>query len=338
MDDSSDQAGPRVTIVTLSRRAGVSPSTVSRALRGDPRISKSVRRSITALAAAEGYLPNAVARGLASGRSGLIGLALGPTENPLYARLLQLAVQEAAGRGLRFLVMHAGEGAVDEETAATILGYQLDGCLITSADLSSRAAEICARQRVPVVMVNRVARLHASAVTCDNRGGARAMAKFLLEGGHRRIGVVHVGGRSSPGLERERGFLEALAEAGQAALLREEAVSTYDSGFAAGQRIAAGAERPDAVFAVSDIIAMGVMDALRAAGLRVPEDVSVTGFDDIADAARPAYALTTAAQPLVAMVTRALDLLEARITDPQAPDETVTLSTRLVVRGSARRG
>lgn len=333
MDDSN---GPRVTIVTLSRRAGVSPSTVSRALRGDPRISKSVRRSIAALAAEEGYLPNAVARGLASGRSGLIGLALGPTENPLYTQLMQLAVQEAATRGLRFLVMHAGEGAVDEDTAGAILGYQLDGCLITSADLSSRAAEICARHRVPVVMVSRVARLHASAVTCDNRGGARELASLLLEAGHRRFAVVHVGGRSSPGLERERGFLERLSEAGLTPVAREEAVSSYEAGYAAGQRLVAA--RPDAVFAVSDIIALGVMDALRAGGLRVPEDVSVTGFDDIAEAARPAYALTTAAQPLATMVTRALDLLEARIANPFAPDETITLGARVVRRGSARLG
>jgi LacI family transcriptional regulator len=332
-------AARRPTLETLSRLAGVSASTVSRALKNDARISADMRQRIARLAAQAGYTPDALARSLASGQSGLLGLVLGPVENPFYAELLQEAVAQAAQRGLRFLVVHAGAGPIEGRTTEALLQYRVDGCLISSAELSSRAAEICAANGVQVVMINRIAQIAASAVACDNARGGRDLAAFLLEGGHRRFAVVHAAGSSSTGNDRERGFVQALAEAGCAVEQRLPGLSTYDGGFAAGEAIAAmdAAARPDAVFAVSDIMAMGVLDALRLRGLRVPEQISVVGFDNIAAAARPIYRLTTLEQPLAAMVRRGLDLLVARIADPAMPDETVTLRGRLVVRGSARR-
>jgi DNA-binding LacI/PurR family transcriptional regulator len=333
-----DQAGgkPRATIVTLSRLAGVSASTISRALKGDTRISKPTRDRIAVLARDAGYMPNAVARTLSSGRSGLLGLVLGPATNPFYAMLLEAVVAEAASRGLRFLVIHAGGGSVEDRTAEALLQYQVDGCLITSADMSSRAAAICAANGVPVVMINRVPRLHASAVSCDNRDGGRVMGRFLHEAGHRRAAVVHTGGASSNGIDRDEGFAAAFRGEGARVTHRFDGRSTYDGGLDAGAAIAAmpDASRPDCVFAVSDIIAMGVMDALRARGLRIPADIAVTGFDCIPDSARPAYDITSFEQPLPAMVRRGLDLLVARIEDPATADESILLRGRLVVRGS----
>jgi DNA-binding LacI/PurR family transcriptional regulator len=276
---------------------------------------------------------------LSSGHSGLIGLVLGPIENPFYSELMQEAVSQAAARGLRLLLLHVGAGAMEDSTAQALLQYQVDGCLITSAELSSHAARICAAHNVPVVMVNRVPRLHASAIACDNFQGGQDMAEFLLNGGHRSFAIIRGNPDSSTSIERERGFAERLAARDIEPPLRIEGGSTYDGGFAAGRMFAEMPKdrRPDAIFAVADIMAMGVIDAFRIAGIKVPDDISVAGFDGIAQAARPIYGVTTVAQPVASMVRRGFDLLTARIGDAAQPDEVVLLRGALVVRQSARR-
>ena len=182
MADGGQVGRERVTVITLARRAGVAASTVSRALKGDPRISLETRRRVEALAMEAGYMPSAMARTLSGGRSGLVGLVLGANDNPFYAELMHEAVNQAAERGLRLLLLHAGAGPVEDRTAEALLHYQVDGCIITSAELSSRAAVICADHKVPVIMVNRVPRLHASAVACDNFR-RRADARLPVAGG-----------------------------------------------------------------------------------------------------------------------------------------------------------
>lgn len=329
---------PRATIVTLSRMIGVAPSTISRALKGDTRISAETRERIGALALELGYTPNALARTLSSGRSGLIGLVLGPSTHPIYTEFLHEAVAQANERGMRLLMIHAGQGPIEDKTAEALLQYKVDGCLITSAELSSRAAAVCARNGVPVVMVNRVAREHASAVACDSLAGSAELAALLITRGHKRIALVNTSNRTSTAMEREQGFLKALDQAGQKLAFRLDGQSTYDGGFEAGRHIVgmAPSRRPDAIFAVSDIIAMGVLDALRLGGVKVPNDISVVGFDDIPAASRAIYDLTTIAQPLPAMVRRGLDLLAARMVKHDLPDESVTLRGKLIIRGSVR--
>lgn len=331
--------GPRrPTIVTLSRAAGVAPSTISRALRGDGRISPEMRARIARLAKDLGYTPHASGRTLSSGRSGLIGVVVGASANPFYTELLHEAVRQAATRSMRLLVIHAGAGPIENNTADALLQYQVDGCLMTSVELPSHVGAVCAANGVPVVMVNRVARLHSSAVACDNLAGGATLADLLLRGGHARIALVRTSSASSTGQERDAGFTRRLEQAGLAPVLRLDGRSTYEGAFAAGQQIAAlsAAVRPDAVFAVSDIMAFGVLDALRLAGLRVPDDIAVVGFDGLPQAGRPIYDLTTLEQPLPAMIGRALDLLLARIAGTPQPDETVSLRGRLIVRGSTR--
>jgi DNA-binding LacI/PurR family transcriptional regulator len=326
----------RVTVITIARRAGVASSTVSRALNGDPRISLATRERIASIAADLGYTPDALARTLSGGRSGLIGLVLGPVENPFYIALLQEIVTQAASRGLRLLILHLGAGAIEEQTAQALLQYKVDGCLVTSAELSSHIVTLCGRRDVPVVMLNRVARQRASSVACDNAEGAGRMAEFLLAEGHRRFAFVAADTVSSTALEREQGFTRTIEAAGGTVTRYSGGLSSWMGGFIAGERIAALPidQRPEAIFAVSDVMALGTMDALRQAGIRIPNDISVAGFDDITDAARPTYALTTMSQPLVLMVQRGLDLLLARMANPGLPDEVTLLRGVLTVRGS----
>ncbi|RFC61974.1 LacI family transcriptional regulator [Fulvimarina endophytica] len=327
----------RTTIVTLSQKAGVAPSTVTRALRGDSRISTKTRERILGLAREFGYTPNALARTLSSGRSGLYGLVLGPSTNPFYTELLHEATAQAEALGVRLLIIHAGLGPIEERTAEALLQYQVDGCIISSAIMTSRASEICAANQVPLVMVNRVAMQRACAVTCDNRAGGRELAELLRSKGRRRIAIVRTSSTSSTSQEREDAFAASLAKDDLTLALRLDGHSTYDGGFEAGRTIAAmaPAERPDGVFAVSDIMAMGVLDAFRLAGVRVPDDIAVVGFDGLPSSARPIYDLTTIEQPLPLMIRRSFEILQSRSKDQNQPEEVLSLRGRLIVRGSS---
>ncbi|SEH26395.1 LacI family DNA-binding transcriptional regulator [Rhizobium sp. NFR12] len=329
----------RATVVTLSALAGVAPSTVTRALKGDTRISQKMRDLIIGLAKEHGYMPNVLARTLSSGKSGLYGLVLGPAENPFYTELLHEATRQAEKLGFRLLIIHAGGGPIEDTTAQALIQYQVDGCIISSAILSSKAADICAQNNVPLVMVNRVALSHGCFVTCDNRAGGAEMAKLLMSRGCRRFGLIYTSSTSSTSREREEGFVAELEQAGLALSFRIDGHSNYDGGFEAGREIAAipSAERPDAIFALSDIMAMGVLDALRLASIDVPGDILVAGFDGVAASARPIYDLTTIQQPLPLMIQRAFELLRARTVDPSLPDELIAMRGKLIVRGSTGR-
>lgn len=316
--------------------AGVAPSTVTRALKGDTRISKKTREHILRLAKEHGYMPNALARTLSSGRSGLYGLVLGSSENPFYVELLHEATRQAEKLGYRLLIIHAGAGPIEDTTAQALIQYQVDGCIISSAILSSHAAAICAQNNVPLVMVNRVALQHGCFVTCDNRAGGAEIARLMMASGRQRFALVSTSSPSSTSREREEGFTAELARQGLALVQRYDGQSHYDGGFAAGQKIAdvPAESRPDAVFALSDIMAMGLLDALRIAAIDVPGEIAVAGFDGLPSSARPIYDLTTIQQPLPLMIQRAFEMLQARMVDPSLPDESVSLCGRLLSRGS----
>ncbi len=326
----------RPTVRSISERAGVSASTVSRALTGDARISEKTRAAILAIAREEGYTPNASARTLVTRRSGLIGFVMGEATNPFYPEMLERLTVQLDARGLRLMLLHVGASPLEAQTARALLQYQMDGVLIASAQLSSSAADICARHHVPMVMINRVARVRSCAVLCHNRAGGRLVGDLLVEAGHRRIAFVAGRPDTSTSEEREAGLLEALAAHGQALHTRREGHYTYQGGFAAARELLATGQPPDAVFAANDVMALGIIDAVRQAGLRVPGDVSVVGFDDIQAASWPAYDLTTIAQPVDAMIERALDLLLERMGDPALPGEDVYIHGQLRRRGSAR--
>ncbi len=326
----------RSTVRSISERAGVSASTVSRALKGDRRISAKTRDTIVAIAREEGYTPNAMARSLVTRRSGVVGLVIGETGNPFYPELLERLHLRLTARSLRPMLLHVGSGPLDKGAAPALLQYQMDGCLIASATLSSRIEDICLQYRVPMVMINRMARVHSCAVSCNNFAGARLLGELLIEAGHKRIALITGQANTSISEDRAEGIQAALSDRGLSLIASCEGHSTYVGGFAAVQEIMERGQSPDAIFAVNDIMAMGVIDALRRRGLRVPEDVSVTGFDDIQAASWPNYELTTVAQPVDAMIERALDLLLARMEDSSRPGEDIYIHGELRRRASAR--
>jgi DNA-binding LacI/PurR family transcriptional regulator len=329
-----------VTAHDVARRAGVSQSAVSRSFTPGASVSEATRAAVLAAAGELGYRPNLIARSLITRRSRIIGMAVGYLHNQFYPAVLEAMSARLQAHGYRLLLFTAPLAGHADPQLEDILRYQVDGLVLASTTLSSRLAAACAASGVPVVLFNRTigdAR-GVESVTGDNRGGARRIAAFLLAGGHRRFAFVAGTADSSTSRDRERGFREALRAAGAGAPLR--AVGGYEMAQAAeaADALFTRADRPDAVFCASDHMAVAVMDAARFRhGLRVPEDVSIVGFDDAVPAGWPAYGLTTFAQPVEAMVAMTVDLLVRRIEGDTSPPRRIIVPGELVVRGSARR-
>jgi DNA-binding LacI/PurR family transcriptional regulator len=217
-----------------------------------------------------------------------------------------------------------------------LMDYQVDGIILASVSLSSELAERCLSIGVPVVLFNRAQDGGSlSSVTTDNFAGGRALADFLCSLGHDRI--AHIAGvdGAMTARDREAGFRAGLAAAGKEVFARAVGNFRYPDAQAAARELFATSRRPDAVFVANDHMAFAVMDVLRfELGLRIPEDVSVVGFDDTPPAAWPAYSLTTYRQNVVNMVAETVAILTA---DDMGPPRKVVLDGSLVIRGSTRR-
>lgn len=332
----------QVTSVDVARLAAVSQSAVSRAFTPGASVSETTRLKVMEAAQRLGYRPNAHARSLITKRSRIIGLVLSQLENLFYPVALQQLARSLQQEGYHVLLFLA-DGANSDELVPEILQYHVDGIVLAATNLSSPLAQRCCDAGIPVVLFNRVvaggAPAAVSSVRSDNLAGGRTVAHFLADAGHQRIAYIAGQEQSSTNLERERGFREGLAERGLRIWAR--GVGHYDPGEAqvAALTMFAAPERPDAVFVASDNMAFPVMDALRhRLGLRVPEDVSVVGFDDVPQAGWDSYRLTTFRQPLPAMVEATVTLLRQVLSDDaQAVGENVVVPGHLVVRGSSRR-
>jgi DNA-binding LacI/PurR family transcriptional regulator len=346
-----------VTSFDVARVAQVSQSAVSRTFTPGASVSELTRRKVLEAARKLGYRPNAHARSLITKRSRIIGLVLSYLGNLFYPVALERLAQRLQRDGYHVLLFindnPNADALVDE-----ILQYHVDGIVLAAATLSSGLARQCADASIPVVLFNRVMAadgvrsLHArnssstvSSVRSDNVAGGRAVAHFLVDAGHERIAYIAGSEETSTNLERERGFREGLAERG--ARMWARGVGNYDFEqarqatrdlFAAHKRGSKTRERPDAVFVASDHMAFAVMDTLRSElKLRVPQDVSVVGFDNVPQADWGSYRLTTFEQPVEAMIEATVSLLQNHLHDDSAqPAENVILPGALVVRESAR--
>lgn len=326
------------TASMISERAGVSKSTVSRALKGHPSIPQSTRERILAIARELGYEPNAMARSLVTLRSGVIGYVIGEIENPFYQEHLELLTKLTAERDMQLMLFQVARDGDLADVVPSMARYRLDGCIvIATVPTSSKAIEACARYSIPVVLLNRILRDGtASSVLCNSRAGAHEIARFLVAGGHKRIAFIRGRPGSVVSEDREAGFREGLAAEGVTLFAEETGHFRFEAAYQAAMKLLKQKTRPDAIFAASDLMAFGVLDAMRDLGLKAPDDVSVVGFDDIRAAAWPAYNLTTVAQPAQAMLERAVGLLAARAGGVEKPPECVFINGVLRIRGSAR--
>ncbi|MEM7026160.1 MAG: LacI family DNA-binding transcriptional regulator [Pseudomonadota bacterium] len=329
-----------VTSSDVARRAGVSQSAVSRAFTPGASVSSTMRAKVLQAAEELDYRPNALARSLITQRSRIVGIALAYLDNQYYPMALEKLSRRLQDDGYHTMVFFALNKEPADALVATFLQYQVDAVILASCALSTPWVAACERAGVPVVLFNRShIEPQFSAVTSDNVDGGRKVAEFLLAGGHERIGYIAGWEGASTQRDREAGFRAGLAAAG-----REHCARTVGDYADEPSRQAARAmfdrpakERPDAVFVANDHMALIVMDVLRyELGLRIPQDVSVVGYDDVPQAAWPAYALTTLRQPVNRMVESTVRVLLERIERPDAPPERVEIKGPLMIRDSAR--
>ncbi|WP_299870169.1 LacI family DNA-binding transcriptional regulator [uncultured Hoeflea sp.] len=326
-----------VTSADVARHANVSQSAVSRTFTPGASVSPKMREKILKAAAELGYRPNALARAMISGRSRLIAMLVAYLDNQFYPLMLEQLSRKLQASGYQVLLFMTEPGDQDE-VVSRILQYQVEGIVMATATLSSELARECARTGIPVVMFNRyVATSPASSVTSDNIEGGRLVADFLVRGGHERIGFVAGAEDSSTNRDREAGFYKGLAEHGQTVFERVIGGYTFEGAGDAARRLFSRPDRPDAVFVANDHMAFSVMDVIRAEfGLRVPEDVSVVGYDDVPQASWKGYDLTTVSQFGAGMIDTTATILLEQIETAAVRKRAAVLPAKLIVRGSAR--
>ncbi len=328
----------KVTSHEVARLAGVSQSTVSRAFNRESVVSQETLNRIQAVAKKLGYQPNELARSLISRKSNVIGLVMGDILNPFYPAVLNAFTHNLQRLGRRVMLFSVPAGHDVDEVLPQLMQYQVAGVVITSASLSSRMAETLGQGNTPVVLFNRTVRGDAvNSVCCANDAAGKLVAQRLLAAGHKRFGLIGGVATTSTHIERKKAFAKELRKAGITDLPEESGGNTYEGGFVAAKKLLSMPKRPDALFCISDIMALGALDAARRElSLSVPGDVSIIGFDDIAAAAWPSYDLTTVRQPVETMASEAITILLDQISRDDAEPVSVRVPGELIVRSSAR--
>lgn len=336
--DAASRVLRPVTSVDVARAAGVSQATVSRVFAPGSRIAGPMREKVLAAAVALGYRPNAIARSLASQRSGMIGIVMGNLRNPFYPQVLELFGDMLRRTGRQVLLFTVRDGENVDDLLPELLQYQVDGVVIASANLSSGMARSCAALGTPVVLFNRTSKdAEVASVCCENRVGGRLAAEVLAQAGHRRLTFLAGTADTSTNAERLVGFTERCGELGLPPPLVEPGAYTHEAGFDAMARAIRGGRPPDGVFCANDIIALGALDAARQGGLVPGQAISVLGFDDIAPATWPNYRLTTIRQDTHAMVRHAVQALTERAGVSAGPQVAIRVAPEIVWRDTVRR-
>lgn len=305
------------TAKDVAHTVGCSVAAVSRAFRPDAPIAAELRAGILQAASRLGYRPP-IERALARQSTGRIALVAGDLENPFYPMAANALAQALAARG-RQMVLHAVPPGMDVDGVMDqVLASRSDAVIVTAALMSSRIARACREMQLPVVLFNRVQPdSRMTAVTCDNYGGGRLVARRFLATGRQRIAVI--GGRrdTSTHLERQRGFMDVLEAAGQRMIASLPGNYDYATTLRVTRDLLSQHPAPDAIFCINDLMAMAAMDCARDLGMRVPDDLAIIGFDDVTMAGWASYRLTTVRQPIPLMAAEAVDLVEAQIADPR---------------------
>ncbi|MEU5682974.1 LacI family DNA-binding transcriptional regulator [Streptomyces venezuelae] len=313
------ERGLHVTLESVARTAGVSLATASRALNGTARVRDDLRSRVLAAAARLGYIPNAHAQALASSSNNTVGVICHDVGDPYFAAIASGVMAAAAERGLLVMLASTFREAGREIAYVSMLRAQrARAVLLIGSGFQDPswerelAAELTpyVRSGGRVAVVSRHRSLRVDTVLPENREGAAALARALLGLGHRDFAVLTGPERLTTVADRLAGFRAALAEAG-VALPRDRVVEgtfTRDGGYAAAAELLRRGRPPTCVFAVTDVMAVGALAALRERGVRVPDDVSLAGFDDIPLVRELTPPLTTVALPLPEMGRAVLEL------------------------------
>ena len=329
------------TIRDVANKAGVSIATVSRVVNGNRPVHPEIRERVLKAVEELDYRPNFLARGLRQSNTCMIGLIIPDNSNPFYAELARAI--EDAGFAQGYSVILCNSDLSDEKQQAyvdVLLSHKVDGVILVNIECTvPKVLERILAEHIPVVLTNTEA-LESSVdqVMADNHQGGYLAGQYLLRLNHRRIGCISFQPHPYQSL-RIIGFQQALSEAGIELTPEDFAIGDgrYDSGYKAMQELLQ--RRPDltAVFVFNALMALGAINALRAQGIRVPEDLSLIGYDNIFYASASEPALTTIAQPIAAMGQECIALLLERIQQPDKQPTKITLPVQLIERASCRR-
>ncbi|MEN0022510.1 MAG: LacI family DNA-binding transcriptional regulator [Microbacterium sp.] len=322
-----------VTSRDVARLAGVSQPTVSRALRDDARVSEATKLRVREAAQLLGYVPSEAGRALSSGRTRRIGLLLTDLDNQFYSHIIAPVHRELEALGYQ-LMLHT-ESADNDTVVERLLANGLDGVILATTTVDSVAPLRLRDRGLPFVYFNRTGSfVDADAAVVNSVPGYREAVQAAVALGHRRIGAVLGPSNTSTGQGREASLRDALTAEGLQLDERDVRRTPYGAteGEAAAAELLAGSDRPTVLFCGNDVVAYGALNAAHRAGLRVPEDLSVIGFDDLPEAAWPIIDLATVGYDIVGMARAAADLVVRRIEDPSAEIRTSGFASTFIAR------
>lgn len=337
----SQGSGAAPTIHTVAQEAGVSIASVSRVLNGLTTNEDTIRRVHEAVEQV-GYVPNSAAKSLKTSQTGQLAFAMENIGNAAYLAMVQSIQPVLRQAGFR-LLLHSTDGDVtDEIEVVRSLGQRyVDGLILCPIRVTDRLVQELERAQAPVVVIGQLPEgCEVDNVRVDSRPGVAAAIAHLVEGGRRRIALVGGPVDTVPGNVRYAGYRDGLTAAGlsEEPALVEFTDFTVDGGARAAAALLRGSEPPDAVFAANDLMALGVLQAVREAGLDVPRDVAVVGMDDTDLASTAWPPLTSVSLGAPERGRLAAELLLERLADPEQPAQWVGVEPELVVRDSSRTG
>ena len=327
----------RPTLRDLAKTVGVSASTASRALNNNSAISEEIRKKVFKAAKEAHYIPNSLARSLALKRSHLIGLLVPSIANPFFAEILRGAHDVAQQKGYVVALCDTQRSREREELfSERLLQSQVDGFIVTGSVMLEERIREWRQRNIPLVLAGRrSAGLGISGVSVDDVSAGDQATQYLISKGYKKIQFLGGGPDSPATKDRQRGYLDAMESRGLAPLISFGDYS-MESGFKEAAKIAKIADRPDAVFAANDLMAIGLIMGLAGFAVKVPHDLAVIGCDDIPMGTLIRPALTSVQIPMYEIGARAMALLLNSLDNGESVrSESILLDCQLVIRDSA---
>jgi len=328
-------------IVEVAKKAGVSIATVSRVINGSGKVKPETREKILAVIEELRYVPNPAARGLIMRRTEAIGLLLPDLHGEFFSEVIRGADEAVQAQKYHLIVSSSHNDSKEIEAALRFMRGRVDALIVMSPQVDSDIVLANLPKSVPVVLLNcRINNPHFDTIMTDGYGGAREMTNYLLDLGHRRIAVLTGGEDNIESQERLRGYRSAFTERDlrQARSLEFRGGFTEVSGYEATREVLQLKERPTAIFAFNDAMAIGAIKAIREEGLKIPADISVCGFDDIPVAKFLSPSLTSVCVPIAELGTMAVNRVFDRLTKKtKGAAAHMFVSTTLSIRNSCKK-